>query len=393
MRQKDLIRRNSVAFLLVLASLFACDSATGPDQAYPIPLQTGDGLETASLEDVGLDPVPLLALLDLVSATPDHAIHSLLIFKDRKLVLEEYWEGVDLAPETLAPVERNFDRETLHYVASVSKSITSLLAGVSIDRGVVGGVSDSLFQFFPEYSDLRTEENGGITLEHLLSFTSGLEWNEFVYGFGDPRDSHYQMFNTQDPVGFLLGRPQTSTPGARFHYNSGDTNLLGEVVRRASHSQTLIDFAEDYLFTLLGIETYEWLRFGSAPEVAFASGGVSLRPRDMGKLGLLMLAGGVWEGARVVSQEWVDRSTSPAILFSTTHPTLYAYGYNWWLGRFPLGDHLVDYALAMGWGGQLVYVIPQVEMVIVLTGGQYYEESPLDADDLIEAFILAAIDR
>lgn len=385
--------RRGIPALLVLALFVGCDSPTENNDPYSVPEEIGDGISTASPEEVGLDPAPLLALVDLISDTPDHLIHSLLVFKNQELVLEEYWDGVDLTPEALIPVERGFDRETLHYVASVSKSITSLLAGISIDLGVVDGTDELLFRYFPDDVDLRTAENEGITIEHLLSFTTGLEWNEFVYGFGNPLDSHFQMFAAQDPIRFLLGRPQTTVPGERFHYNSGDTNLLGEIVRRESSSPTLLDFAEDYLFGPLGIEEFEWLRFGQAPEVAFASGGVSLRPRDMGKLGLLMLEAGSWNGGRVVSQDWVERSMEPAVTFSTTHPTLTGYGYNWWLGNFTSGGEELEYALAMGWGEQLVYVIPDLEMVIVSTGGRYYEEGPLEMDDLIRDFILPAANR
>lgn len=394
----EVMRRNEsgwqclVAFILILTLCSGCDSSTGNGNSYPVPEETGDGLSTASLQEVGLDPEPLLALVDLISHTPDHLIHSLLIFKDHRLVIEEYWDGVDLAPATMIPVEKAFDRETLHYVASVSKSITSLLAGISMDMGMVGGVDDSLFQYFPEDTDLRNAEKAEISIQHLLSFTSGLEWNEFVYDFEDPRDSHYQMFDAEDPIRFLLGRPLTSAPGAHFHYNSGDTNLLGEIVRRASSSSTLLDFAEERLFGPLGIQEYEWLRFGHAPEVVFASGGVFLRPRDMGKLGLLMLGQGMWGGHRVVSQDWVERSTQPAVTFSSPPGALYGYGFNWWLGRFPLGSGLVDFAVALGWGAQMVYIIPELDMVIVFTGGMYYEEGALDYDELIRSFILPALD-
>jgi CubicO group peptidase (beta-lactamase class C family) len=382
-----------IAFILLLPVWSGCDSPTGSSDPFPVPEETGDGLSTDLPQEVGLDPEPLLALVDLISDTPNHQIHSLLILRERKLVLEEYWEGVDLTPESLLPVERDFDRETLHYTASVSKSITSLLAGISMDLEMVGGTDELLFQYFPDDADLRTVENEGITIEHLLSFTTGLEWNEFEYGFGNPLDSHFQMFAAQDPIRHLLGRPQTSAPGARFQYNSGDTNLLGEIVRRASTSSTLLDFAEAHLFGPLGIEEYAWLRFGQAPEVAFASGGVSLRPRDMGKLGLLMLGEGLWDGERVVSQEWVERSMQPAVTFSTTDPTLTGYGYNWWLGSFPFQGEELDYALAMGWGEQLIYVIPGLDMVIVSTGGRYYQEGPLEMDELIQSFILPAVTR
>jgi CubicO group peptidase (beta-lactamase class C family) len=338
-----------------------------------------------------MDPGPLLDLLDLISNTDNHMIHSLLIVKDQKLVFEEYWPGVDLEPGTLSPVARNFDRTTLHYVASVSKSITSALVGIALDQGLIGSVEDSLFSFFPEYSDLKREDNGQITLEHLLSFSSGYDWNEHVYGFDDPRDSHYQMFNTPDPMGFLLGRSVVSDPGSEFLYNSGDTNILGEIVRRASSSQTLVEFAHRNLFQPLGIEAYDWLRLPLADEVTFASGGASLRPRDMAKLGALYLNGGVWNGEGIVSAEWVDASTGLTTPLVGDYRTLYGYGYNWWLGRSRYRDRKVQYFRASGWGGQNVYVFPELELIIVFTAGGFYDTRPLDVNDIIEHYIFEAI--
>ena len=182
--------------VLLLLLAFGCDWLNGLENGYQKPQQTNDGWETASLEQVGMDPGPLLNLLDVISNTDNHMMHSLLIVKDQKLVFEEYWAGVDLEPGTLSPVARKFDRTTLHYVASVSKSITSALVGIALDQGLIASVEDPLFSFFPQYTHLKSEDNGQITLEHLLSFSSGYDWNEHVYGFDDPRDSHYQMFNT-----------------------------------------------------------------------------------------------------------------------------------------------------------------------------------------------------
>ena len=381
--------RRAAALVLLMAAI-ACDWITGPD-GYRRPPQTNDGWATASLEQVGIDPQPLLDLLDLVDGTDNHLFHGLLIVRRQRLVFEEYWRGTDLEPGTLGPVERDFDRNTLHYVASVSKSLTSALVGIAIDQALIGGVEESVFSHFPDYAGLRTDDNAGITLRHLLAFSSGYDWNEFVYGFDDSRDSHNQMFATSDPIGYLLDRPMISTPGAEFHYNSGDTNLLGEIVRRASSSATLVDYAEGRLFEPLGITTYEWLRFPRAGAITFASGGASLRPRDMAKLGALYLDGGVWNGTRVVSEGWADASTSLATSLEGTHRSLYGYGYNWWLGRSQYRGATVEYFRAAGWGGQEVFVYPELELIVVFTAGGYYDTPPLHVDDLLEQYILPSI--
>ena len=381
--------RFHVLLSLVLPLGVACDFFTGPRNEYPIPPRTNDGWETVSLEDVGMEADSLLALMDLIAITDDHMIHSILIVKDQKLVFEEYWPGVDLDPRTLSPVARDMDRGTLHYVASVSKSITSALVGIALDQGLIGSVHDSLFSYFLEYSHLKNEDNGNITLEHLLSFSSGYDWNEHVYGFDDPRDSHYQMFNTPDPMAFLLGRPSVFDPGGEFHYNSGDTNILGEIVRRTSSSQTLVEYANRYLFQPLSIEAYDWVRLPLADELTFASGGASLRPRDMAKLGALYLNGGVWNGQRIISMEWVNVSTELTTPLVGDHRALY--GYNWWLGRSQFRNRDIEYFRAAGWGGQDVYVFPELELIVVFTAGGFYDTRLLNVNDIIEQYIFQAI--
>ena len=385
------VRRRTGALLLLLLAAAACDSPTGPREPLPIPLQADDGWQTASVESVGLAPEPLQALVALVDKTAEHLIHGILVVKDDKLAFEEYWPGEDMKDVSLTPVHRYFNHGTPHYVASVSKSITSALVGIALDRGLIGSVDDSLFSYFPDYADLRTADNEGVTLRHLLAFSSGFDWNEHVYGFDDPRDSHYQMFATDDPVRMLLSRPMVRQPGAAFHYNSGDTNLLGEIVRRTSGAETLVDFADEVLFGPLDIVDYRWSRFPLAPDVTFASGGAYLRPRDMAKLGALYLNGGVWNDRQVVPRAWVEASIAESTYFQGTYRSVYAYGFNWWLGRSAFRDTTVTYFRASGWGGQEVFVYPELDMVIVFTAGAYYDDSPLDMYDLIEDFILQAV--
>jgi len=389
MARKSAVRAFPAVYALSFA--LACNSATATEDGYPIPLQTSDGWQTASLATVGMHAGPLRSLLDLIAHTDNHMIHSILIIRDQKLVFEEYWPGIDLEPVSLTPVERQFDRETLHYAASVSKSITSASVGIALDQGLIGSVGETLFSFFPEYDDLRNDANSQITLAHLLAFSSGYDWNEHVYGFDDPRDSHNQMFNTADPVGFLLGRPVIATAGSAFLYNSGDTNLLGEIVRRTSASENLVAFADRYLFNPLGIDSFSWIRFPLADHVTFASGGSSLRPRDMAKLGALYLSGGLWNGAQIISTSWVDASTEMSTPLIGDYRTLYGYGYNWWLGRSQYKERTVDYFRASGWGGQDIYAYHELDMIIVFTAGGYYETGPLDVNDLIEHYIFEAI--
>jgi CubicO group peptidase (beta-lactamase class C family) len=378
--------------VLALTLAAACDVSTDPRDSYVAPVQTNDGWRTAAVEAVGMSREPLDNMLSTIAATEDHMIHSILIVRDGRLVFEVYWDGMDMSYDgSLTLEEREFDRETLHYLASVSKSVTSALVGIAMDRGLIDGVEEPVFSFYPEYGDVKNGDNEGITLANLLAMCSGYDWNEFEYGFDDPRDSHFQLFSTSDPLRYLLGRDLVSTPGSEFLYNSGDTNLLGEVVRRVSESDYLTQFADRYLFAPLGINAFHWTRLALADEITFASGGLFLRPRDMAKFGQLYLNGGSWDGQQVISSSWVDASTEMSIPLIGNYRTLYGYGYQWWLGSSPYGERGVNYYRALGWGGQYIFVVPEFEIVIVFTAGGYWDDRPINFYTVIEDYIFDAI--
>ncbi|UCG85750.1 MAG: serine hydrolase [Gemmatimonadota bacterium] len=379
-------------FLPLATLALSCETPTDLQQSYRVPIQTNDGWTTATVESVGMQRDPLESMLGLIAATGDHMIHSILIVRNQRLVFEEYWDGMDLdIARGLDPITTEFDRETLHYMASVSKSVTSALVGIAIDQGLIAGVADPVFSFFPDYQDLNNSDKAQITLHHMLAMCSGYDWNEFEYGFDDPRDSHYQMFNTSDPLRFLLGRPVVAVPGTEFLYNSGDTNILGEVVRRTSASSYLADFAEAHLFGPLGIDSYRWTRLTLADSITFASGGLYLRPRDMAKFGALYLNDGSWNGEQIISTSWIDASRDMAISLVGDYGTLYGYGYQFWLGCLRYRQTTIDYYRAAGWGGQYIYIMPDLDMVIVFTAGGYYDTRPLNFNTIIEDYIFAAV--
>jgi CubicO group peptidase (beta-lactamase class C family) len=368
---------------------------TGDEYTYQAPQQTSDGWEIASLGDVGMDTVPLIDLMNDLRRQDDHYVHGIVVAKDGRLVFEEYFPGEHLDLSNLSDgydlTYEDFDRNTLHCLASDSKSVTSILLGIAIDKGLVDGTDETMFSFFPEHSNLSDPVKDQITLAHMLAMASGLPWNE-GYPYDDPRNDLVSMILSDDPIAYVLGKSTVAAPGTRFIYNSGTTNLLGEVVRRGT-DQTLSTFAELHLFAPLGINSYEWYGFPNAPEMAVASSTLYLRPRDMAKIGQTYLNGGVWEGTRVVSEDWVTESTTEIIeVPSSENPVagyLHGYGLQWWLGTFSTGN--THFYTAAGWGGQFIIVLPDPEMVVVITAGDF--DNP-DYDALlgiVDDYILRAI--
>ncbi|UCF21004.1 MAG: serine hydrolase [Gemmatimonadota bacterium] len=387
-RRRPLIRVGTpirlIAVIILLVFGCACDDLFQSDQEYTyrVPQQTGDGWTTASLGDMGMDTVPFIELMNDLQRQDDHPVHGIVVAKDGRLVFEEYFPGEHLDLSNLRDgydlAYEDFDRNTLHCLASDSKSVTSILLGIAVDEGLIGGADETMFSFFPDYSGLSDAVKKQITLTHMLAMASGLPWNE-GYPYADPRNDLVAMINSEDPIGYVLSKSTVAAPGTRFIYNSGTTNLLGEVIRRTS-GVTLSAFAEQHLFAPLGISSYEWYGFPNAPEMVVASSTLYLRPRDMAKIGQLYLDGGVWNGTRVVSENWVTASTSEVIDVSTSESPaqgyLNGYGLQWWLGTFDTGD--TDFYTAAGWGGQFIIVIPGHEMVVVITAGDF-EDPDYDA--------------
>ena len=347
---------------------------------YQKPEQLDDGWDTASLSDVGMDETIIVQSMNDILYKTDHQIHSILLVKEDKLVFEEYFPGYAFYHGPLT----GFDRETKHNLASVTKSFTSALIGLAIDQGFLQDVNQKVFDFLPEYANLRTGEKDKITLEHLLTMTSGLEWDESTYLYTDPRNDCAQLFHQSDPIRYVLGKPVATEPGVQFLYNSGNTNVLGEIIRKATGLRA-DEFADEHLFAPLGITDFWWKELPN--EVCYTSGDMKLRPRDMAKFGLVYLNEGSWKGEQILSGEWVEASTTPSI---TVDP--YSdYGYQWWIHNHEVNTEQIPSFSARGWGGQNIIVFPDLDMVVVTTAG-YYDEPELESKiTLLTLYILASV--
>jgi CubicO group peptidase (beta-lactamase class C family) len=340
-----------IGFLICSFLLAGC----APAPELPAVVQQAATWQTTSLAEVGIDEQPLSEVVARIHAGTYQNVHSILIVKDGKLVFEEYFSGYtwDYAGEGFKGELTDFDAETRHNLASVTKSFTSALIGIAIDKGFIASVDEKVWAFFPEYDDLGDASKDSISLEHLLTMTSGLEWNgmDVPVATRDPRNDLIQLFMVDDPITYVLAKPVVDKPGTRWYYNGGGTNVLGEIIRKATGIR-IDDFAQEYLFAPLGITDYEWDVIN--PDVIHASGNLSLRPRDMAKLGYVYLNDGIWQGERIVSVDWIRNSTQA---YATT-PWSSGYGYQWWFANYRAGLRTLDSFYADGWGGQRIVVFP-----------------------------------
>jgi CubicO group peptidase (beta-lactamase class C family) len=367
--------------LIVAGLAIACsDSPSSVDGLdwYAVPEETGDGWDTGHLSDYGFDLEPLEELIDLVRDGTYPNVHGVLIARNGVLVLEEYFPGYSSGGTFY-----DFDRETKHECFSVTKSVNSALIGIAIDDGLIAGAQAQISDYLPEYADIFVDpDKERLLLHDLLTMSAGLEWDELTYPYGDPNNSHYWMRRSPDPIRYTLERPVAADPGIQFAYNSGLSWTLGRIVENATGQRPDL-YAESNLFAALGITDYFW-RLANDGVTLNTGGGLLLRPRDMAKFGQLYLNGGRWEAVQVVSEDWVTESVQ-------RHTQYCCYGYQWWLIRFELANGTTfDSSTGIGYGGQYVFVFSELDLVVVLTGGNYDE--PIGyAYDMIETHVLPSL--
>ena len=369
MRRREFVSLLSSA---ALAPLTALPAWADPSDGCGIPVARNDGWLTASAgEDKLIDRGALCGMADGLAASSDANIHAVLVARGGRLVFERYFSGSDEVPGRFygRRVETvTFNADTLHDMKSVSKSVASLALGIAINRGLIRSVNEPIFSFFPELADLRTPEKDRIQLVHALTMTMGLAWVEATPATGDENNDEARTHRAADPCRYVLGLPVTAPAGQEFFYNTGALTLVSAIVHKAT-GRPLDEFAREVLFDPLGITGVEWGRYRGETD---AGGGLRLRPRDMAKIGQLVLAGGRWNDRQIVSKAWVESSTASKIKATDNQ----SYGYLWWLGRARRDGHAVNWIGALGRGGQSIRIVPELDLVVVVTAGYYQDYSP-----------------
>jgi CubicO group peptidase (beta-lactamase class C family) len=327
------------------------------------PPAMNDGWEVASPDAAGFVPATLCGIGPRFTAWTEADIHSVLVMRHGKLVYEHYFTGEDQQYGRPLGVVK-FDAETKHDLRSITKSVTALVLGIEIGKGRIAGVDLPVLAAFPEYADLRSPEKDKITLRHLLTMSQGLVWDEDL-PYSDSRNSEIQMAEAPDPVRYALAQPVRETAGTVYNYSGGSATIIAALLHKAT-GETLDSLARHELFEPLGITDFEWIRFPSGEPVA--ASGLRMRPRDLAKIGQLVLDHGAWKGAQIVPADWIKAATSPQI----NGQQIYFYGYQFWLGRsFVRGRGEIDWAAGWGYGGQRLFIVPALDLVVLVHAGRY----------------------
>jgi CubicO group peptidase (beta-lactamase class C family) len=294
-------------------------------------------------------------------------LHTLLVSQGGRLVFEYYGQGDDEAESRGALGTVVFGPDVPHDLRSVSKSVVGLAYGIALAAGNVPPPEDKLYEQFPEYSDLGSQlGRDRLTVHHVLSMTLGLDWDELTIPYGDPRNAENAMEAAPDRFRFILERPIVGEPGVKWTYCGGATALLGRLIAKGTE-EPLLAYCRRVLFDPMGFGPVDWAR-GRDSEFRAASG-LRLLPRDLLKIGQLVLAGGVWNGQQVVPSDWLKRALTPAVTIADGR----RYGYHWYLGASPAGpsQRWERWVGGIGWGGQRLYVFPALDLVVAQYCGNY----------------------
>jgi len=335
---------------------------------YQVPPQRDNDWQTASLGETGIDTTLIVQLIEKILDESYKNIHTVLIVKDNKLVLEEYFYG------------NKPDQK--HFIASVTKSVTGTCAGIALDKNFISDLNQPLCKYFPEYSStICSGEKKEITLYHLLSMTAGFQWDEQSYSYLDSRNSSIAAGSSGDCIKYLFEKPLTNKPGEKFVYNSVLPATMGEIIKKTSGLR-LDKFAEKYLFEPLNIKDYYW-------EVMLdgriqAGGGLTILPQDMAKLGVLYLNEGEYRGQRIVSKEWLQKCAA-----RRTQCEGPEYWNHWGPHQYRINGCIVDVFSGAGLGGQWIFGVPALDMVVVLTADFF--GSTEFGPDIMNRYILPAV--
>lgn len=337
---RSIFRPGLYFVLLLLISLAGCGKDTSRDPVSTLP------------DSLGFDEAVLVQLQQDAESGALGSVSSILIQREGTAVFEWYapgW-GVDVR----------------HSCYSVTKSVLSLLVGIARDRDWNVDLDDLVTGLLPDYASLLENDSAkrGITLRHLLAMRAGFDWPELSIPYSNQSNPLNGLIVSDNWVEHALSQPMAAQPGVLFCYNSGISTVVSAIFQEEMGIRA-DQFASQALFAPLGIEEWSW----SLTPTGLTCGGwgLSLRPRDMAKIGNLVLGDGVYADQRIISAEWLDLSFHPETHFTNGQE----YGLHWWLEPVTEFSGVEPVPAALGYGGQAIYAIRELDLVVVITAEEY----------------------
>ncbi len=373
---KDYFRSLSTNVPPEIVTIALSPPRSGNGYAYQPPSFLDDGIKVGPAAAAGFDEAALENLVRAIITEKYPQVHSVLLWRNGKLVLEEYFYG--------------YDRDHPHQIRSATKSFISTLAGIAIDQGKIRNEHQPIVELLPWPADSIANPDPRkkkITLGDLLSMRSGLDCDDRNSASLGNDSIVYQQ---PDWARYTIDLPMVADPGMVARYASASPYLAGRLIEHAT-GQDLLAFAETTLFGPLGFKNHRWPhQTVRGNESTFAQ--LYVRPRDLLKYGILYLDGGRWQGKQLVSREWVERSTQPLTKIGSK-----TYGYFWWHQAFAVktaaGSKEIDSLLATGNGGQKLFIVPSLGLVAVFTGGNYNSLTDTPPNEIMGNLIIPQLSR
>jgi CubicO group peptidase (beta-lactamase class C family) len=335
--------------------------------AYRPPEDMSDGIAVGRAAPGEMLIDGLSALTQSLYDEERENIDSVLVYRGGALLFEEYFY--------------EYDASTLHQQRSATKSLVALLVGAALDRGFIASLDAPILPYFAHYGELTNVDDSkrAITIRHLLTMQSGFDcddWNPNSPG------NETLMVQSDDWARFILDLPMAHAPGEQGSYCSGNVILAGRIVEQAT-GRALRDFADEVLFAPLGVTQYEW---DFRPDRSNSENFVQawLRPRDMLKIGVLLLDGGQWQGRQIISRAYIEEMTRAHSEIDGT-----PYGYFYWRRYINLPSGRFETPQATGNGGQKIIVLEDENAVIVMTGGAYNQDS--NSNEILARYVIPGL--
>ena len=354
--------KSFIMLIVVLVLLTSCIACSAYEKQKALEIEKEEIVfDTFKPEEQNMDSRYLLEMDEYIANNLPH-IQSVIIMQDGKMIFEKYYQG--------------YTEDDIFRICSATKTITSALVGVAVKEGFIESVDQKIAGFFKEYMTANEDPQiREITIKHLLTMTSGLDWNENQWG------ELVYYSDTKDLMKFTMELRVSKKPGEIFNYNTLGSQLLSGIITKASKMSTL-EFAKKYLFGPLGITKYKW----DTDKMGFYIGGADLylRTRDMAKIGQLYLNDGIWDGKRILPEGWVAESTSEHNKGGSPHNE--SYGYHCWVTTVKGYNAF----FAGGYGGQFIFVVPDLKLAVAITSypyGSHHEENR----DIVGTFIIPSI--
>jgi len=327
------------------------------------PENHSDQFITAAPSNIGANDSLINELVSAISEGTYGVQNSLLIMQNDTLVVEKYFN--------------EWTSSDPHQLHSVTKNFISVLAGVAIKEGFISSVHDPIKNYLPEYEHLFIDGRENITIQHLLTMSAGLDWDEWSVDYSDPDNSLNEHYKSSNSIEYVLTLPMVNEPGSTFSYSGGFVTVMEEIISNSS-GMSLEEFATQYLFIPIDAGKLTWKR-----QIDLRLSGLNMRPRDMLKLGELMLNEGEYQGSQIITPEWVTESMANHISIESSE-----YGYYWWRNYVEVDSIQYQTVRAGGSGGQYILTFKELDLVVVMTAENFGENNYMP--EILEKYIVPA---